>query len=437
MVDNDVRPRLDTILDSGKLARGQVAIVFLCALVAVVDGFDTQSIALVAPVIAADWGADPAVFGVVFGVGLFGGLLGAIGFGFAGDRFGRKPNLLAAVTLFAVASLCTPLAESAPVLVVIRLITGFGLGGALPCLIAITSEYTPARMRATVVGLMFCGFPLGAVIGGIASARMIPTLGWESVFILGGAVPLLLLPLLWTKLPESARFLALKGDRDGLARVLRQLGVAVRAEDVEPEPNDERSPIARLFTEGRAGGTLMLWATLFLSLLLTYLLTNWIPMVATQAGIAASQAIFCVVALNFGAIIGCVVIGRLADAFRPTIVIGVAFAAGALAIAAIGRVGGSGVALLGTAFAAGFLSIGAQMCTVALCAGFYETSLRATGIGWSVGVGRIGGIVGPVLGGLLVAVGTSAPNLFLVTAVASVGAAIAVLVLTRYVGRAT
>jgi AAHS family 4-hydroxybenzoate transporter-like MFS transporter len=434
-MNDEVRPRLDTILDSGRLRRPQVMVVLLCALVATIDGFDTQAIALVAPDIAEEWGVAPAVFGVVFGIGLFGGLLGGLLFGVAGDRFGRKPVLLAATGLFGVVSLLTPLADSVPALVVVRLVTGFGLGGALPVIIALTSEYTPARMRATVVGLMFCGFPLGAVVGGLASARLIPAFGWESVFVAGGVVPLLLIPLLVWRLPESARYLALRGDRDGLVRVLRRMGIALTADEIRAEPAEARSPVVRLFTEGRAGGTVLLWATLFLSLLLTYLLTNWIPLVARGAGVDASGAIYGLVALNLGAIVGCVIIGRLADRSRPTVVIGLAFLLGAVAIAAIGRSAASGPLLIGTSFVTGVLAIGAQMCTVALCAGFYETSLRSTGVGWAVGVGRIGGIVGPVLGGMLIAVGTSVPDLFLVTALASVAAAAAVLLLNRYVIR--
>jgi AAHS family 4-hydroxybenzoate transporter-like MFS transporter len=248
-------------------------------------------------------------------------------------------------------------------------------------------------------------------------------------------VPLLLIPLLVWRLPESARYLALRGDRDGLVRVLRRMGIALTADEIRAEPAEARSPVVRLFTEGRAGGTVLLWATLFLSLLLTYLLTNWIPLVARGTGVDASGAIYGLVALNLGAIVGCVIIGRLADRSRPTVVIGLAFLLGAVAIAAIGRSAASGPLLIGTSFVAGVLAIGAQMCTVALCAGFYETSLRSTGVGWAVGVGRIGGIVGPVLGGMLIAVGTSVPDLFLVTALASVAAAAAVLLLNRYVIR--
>ncbi|MFB6549303.1 MULTISPECIES: MFS transporter [unclassified Streptomyces] len=421
----------DDLLDAQPLGRLQIGVIVMCALVAVVDGLDTQAIALAAPDIASDWGTGSADFGLVFGIGLFGGLVGAIVFGRTSDRFGRRPNLLIAVAVFALFSLATPLVDSLTGLAVLRFLTGIGLGGALPGVISLTSEYTPRRMRATVVGLMFCGFPLGAVIGGAVSAAMIPALGWQSVFVLGGVVPLLFLPVFWVLLPESARFLTLTGDHQRLGKILRRMRSSVTAEQIIPEPSPTRSPVVRLFTDGRAAGTLLLWATLFMSLLLTYLLINWIPLVARDTGIGSSGAALAVAALNLGAIVGQLVIGRLADRSSPTRVTGTAFALGAVAIAAIGLSGQSGAALLVTAFVAGFLSIGAQMCTVALCAIFYETSLRATGVGWAMGIGRIGGIVGPVLGGVAVAAGASVPTLFLLTGAASLCAGAAAFAMAR------
>lgn len=421
----------DDLLDTSPLGRLQIGVIIMCALVAVADGLDTQAIALAAPDIASDWGTSSSDFGFVFGIGLFGGLVGALAFGRTSDRYGRRPNLLAAIAVFSVASLATPLAESLTGLAVIRFLTGIGLGGALPGVISLTSEYTPRRMRATVVGLMFCGFPLGAVIGGVLSARLIPAFGWQSVFVLGGAAPLLLLPVFWVLLPESARFLSLSQDHRRLAAVLRRMGHTADAKTILPEPAPTRSPVVRLFTDGRAAGTLLLWVTLFMSLLLTYLLINWIPLVARDTGIGSSGAVLAVAALNLGSIAGQLVIGRLADRRSPTHVTGTAFVLGGVAIAAIGLAGHSSAALLATAFVAGFLSIGAQMCTVALCAIFYETSLRATGVGWAMGIGRIGGIVGPVLGGFAVSAGTDVPLLFLLTGVASLCAGAAAFARSR------
>jgi AAHS family 4-hydroxybenzoate transporter-like MFS transporter len=435
-MDAIVKRDLESIIDGSRLSGFQLTIIALCALVAMMDGFDTQSIAFVAPEIAAAWHVAPASFGPVFGIGLFGGLLGAMSFGVASDRFGRKPLLLLAVLIFAGGSLVTPFVDSVGGLIVCRFVTGIGLGGALPSIISITSEYAPKPVRATIVGLMFCGFPLGAVIGGIASAKLIPAFGWTSVFLVGGAVPLILLPFFMAIVPESVRFLATRQRTAAIARILHRMGRAAEWNGaLGAAPATERSPVAGLFREGRALGTILLWITLFLSLLLSYFLVNWIPIVARQTGMAIESAVLAVAMLNLGAIVGCFVIGRLADRRGPAIVIGIAFACGAVAIAMIGQVGQSSALLLAITFVAGFFSIGAQLCTVAFVAASYETFLRATGVGWSMGVGRVGAIVGPVLGGLLLGAGVATPTLFIVTGVASFGSAVAVLALGWFVLR--
>jgi AAHS family 4-hydroxybenzoate transporter-like MFS transporter len=420
---------LETIVDTSPLNTRQLVIFGLCALVAMIDGFDTQSIALVAPVIVSAWRLKASTFGVVFGAGLFGSLIGAFLFGLAADRAGRKPALIAAMLLFAAVTLVTPLTTSAGQLIAVRLVTGLGLGGALPILISITSEYAPTRLRSTLVSLMFCGFPLGAVVGGVAATRLIPAFGWPSIFYVGAAIPLLLLPAILGLVPESVRFLAMSQNRPRVLAILKRMKWAGAWDgqlSVAPSPAGG-SRVAALFAEGRAAGTLLLWTTLFLSLLLTYFLINWIPLIARQSGIGMSSAVLAVAAVNLGAIIGCLVIGRLSD-WRgdPTAFISFGFALGALAIVLIGSSGQSSAWLLATTFLAGVFSVGAQMCTVAYCASFYDTGLRATGVGWAIGVGRVGAIVGPVVGGMLVGAGMPTTRLFLIVGVMSAGAALAV-----------
>ncbi|MGF6902385.1 MFS transporter [Paraburkholderia sp. GAS348] len=427
---------LESIIDEGRVTGLQIIIFLLCGLVAMVDGFDTQAIAFVAPEIMAAWGAAPSAFGPVFGAGLLGGLLGALAFGAAGDRFGRKVTLSCAVLVFSVASLLTPFAHSTAALSILRFITGIGLGGALPSFISLTSEYAPKRLRSTLVGAMFCGFPLGAVLGGGGSALLIPAFGWKSVFIAGGMLPLIILPVFILLVPESVRYLALQNDHAAIARILRRLD----AESRWNGGSDYRaamphSPVSSLFTQGNATATFLLWIAFFLSLLLTYFLINWIPVVARTNGLDIGKAVLAVAMLNLGAVAGCIMLGRLADRFGPTRVIGCAYLAGAMAISAIGLVGWSPGLLYLTSFVAGAFSIGAQMCTVALCAVFYETGLRATGIGWAMGIGRTGAIAGPVMGGVLLGAGVAPAILFAIAGATSVGAALAVLVLGQLIQR--
>jgi AAHS family 4-hydroxybenzoate transporter-like MFS transporter len=358
-------------------------------------------------------------------------LLGALGFGAIADRLGRKPAVLLAVLLFGIATLLTPYVTNMRELMAARIVTGIGLGGALPSIISITSEYSPQRLRATLVSIMFCGFPIGAVVGGLISSRMIPAYGWTSVFYLGGVIPLLLLPLFAAFVPESVRFLAQRNPAR-LAHSLDQLGWADQWNgEIGPKREERPASVRGLFAPGLAGATLLLWATLFLSLLLTYFLINWIPMLAKQSGVGIQQAVLAVTALNFGGLLGCLSVGRLADRYGRTMIISGAFLLGAVAVAALGMAGKSGGILIGVAFLSGFFSIGAQMCTVALTSTYYSTALRATGVGWSMAAGRTGAISGPVIGGALIATGLNAPILFLIGGLVSFAAGGTVFILGR------
>ncbi|HTM81595.1 MFS transporter [Asticcacaulis sp.] len=399
----------------------QITTFALCAVVAMIDGFDTQSVALAAPDIAAAWNIAPAQFGGVFASGLLGALFGALIFGTAADRFGRKPSLLVAILLFGVVNLATPYATNLDELMLVRFITGLGLGGALPGVIAVTSEYAPANRRATIVGLMFCGFPLGAVIGGVVAAQMMPAHGWEILFYLGGIVPLMLLPVIALLIPESVRFLALRGDHARVEKLRRRMNADPQEDSAS---GSGKASIMSLFRGHKALGTFILTLTFLLSLMLAYFLVNWLPILARQAGVGMQGAVLGVAALNLGAILGCLVIGRLADRHGPAGPIGWGYAIGALAIALVGLSAHSTPLLLVTCFVAGALAIGAQMCLVALGAIFYDTEIRATGVGWLLGTGRIGAILGPILGGLLIARGVTASQLFLVAGGVSLLAAL-------------
>lgn len=408
----------DSAQPSGRLPRPVQFVIALCALVTLLDGYDTQAISLAAPAIEAAWHQQPSVFGTVFSIGLFGGLVGAAVSGVVGDRAGRRPLVLVGVLEFAVLSLVTPVfGTSVGALEVLRFLTGLGLGAAIPSTIAIASEYAPAKSRTTTVGLMWCGFPMGAVVGGILAAWLIPGHGWQSVFYIGGVMPLLVLVLLWFRLPESGRFLQVRGDTAAASKILRRLGIPADEDQASPQP--ARSPVADLFRQGRAAGTLLLWAAMFLTLVMAYFLATWLPSIAAGAGMRS--ALLAVSTSNLGGVIGCVLISRLADRRAATPVIAGAYALGAVAIGLIGWASTSSALLLIVAFFAGLLSLGAQLCTVALVATFYDTRQRATGVGWSIGAGRLGGIIGPVLGGVLIAAGVATPILFVLAGAVSLG----------------
>ncbi len=419
--------------EASSVGRLQIVIVFLCAVAAMVDGFDTQAIALVAPAIAASWYVPAASFGPVFGIGLFGGTLGAMIAGAAGDRFGRKPALLTCVAIFAIAVLLTPRAHTIGMLCLARFVTGIGLGGALPSLISITTEYAPPHRRAAVVSIMFCGFPLGAGVGGAFSASLVPAFGWQSIFYGGGMISLLLLPVLYLMLPESLHFMLRKGNALGVAKVLKRGQWMAKPANDLVEVDSEGWPFLELFRNGHGTATLLLGGVFFLSLLLTYFLVNWLPLTLSAAGVHMGHALLGVAALNLGSVLGCVLLGLLGDRVGMVKVIGSAYLFGSIGITLIGQSSSLPVILL-TTFVGGFLSIGAQICTVALSASFFALPVRGSGVGWCMGIGRIGAMCGPLLGGLLVGLGMSSETLFLFAGLTSVATGLIVLTLGRHAG---
>jgi AAHS family 4-hydroxybenzoate transporter-like MFS transporter len=419
---------LETCLDEARIGALQVAVFVLCGLMVMIDGFNTQVIGLVAPAIAGSWHVPPAAFGPVFGLGLLGGMVGAVAIGGAGDRFGRKPVLLASILLFSVVSLLTPFATSIPALTAIRLISGIGLGGALPVLVAITSDYAPKAVRARVTGLMYCAFPLGSVLAGVVAAQMAPALGWGSVFYVGSIFPLLLIPVFAAIVPESVRFLALKGEKAKVARILARANPAILWNGETPSDADRpRASVASLFGGGHAMGTFILWITLFLSLLLSVFMVSWLPLVARSAGVDAKSAVLGVSAWNIGGILGCYLIGQFSGRLGLGRTIALAYAVGAPCVVLIGFGGHSGGLLLAAAFIAGVFVIGAQMCVIGLSASFYDPFRRSTGVGWALGVGKFGSVVGPLIGGVLVGVGTPMPAMFGLAGLVSLAAALALL----------
>lgn len=378
----------------------------LCALVAMLDGFDTQAIAYVAPSIAEAWSLNSSALGSVFALGLLGLAIGAFTLSPLADRFGRKTVILISVLAFALFALLTARAQSLGELAGYRLLTGIGLGGAMPNIIALTSEHAPANRRGTLVTAMFCGFPLGATLGGFVSAPLIQAYGWQSVFVVGGLMPLMLAPVLLFLLPESVRA------------------------DVAGEAPARRFAVFELFAEGRARRTTLVWVAFFMNLLVLYFLTNWLPSLLRTSGMQLSTAIWSTALLNLGGVAGGLSLGRLIDRYNPYVVLGTAYAAAAACIVAIASSGGGPLLLL-FALLAGVGISGAQIGLNAVTAASYPKAIRATGIGWALGMGRVGSILGPAAGGALLAAGWTTQSLLMAAVAPAMIASAAVFALRR------
>ena len=422
-------------IDAQPVGAFQIRLLATCAAVLFLDGFDTQAIGFVAPALAREWGVTKVALGPVFSAGLFGLMIGALLLGPLADRVGRKKIIIVSTVAFGLGALVTTLVQDVSSLIVIRFLTGLGLGGAMPNAIALTSEFNPRRRRATMVMIMFCGFSVGAALGGLLAAALIPQFGWRSVFVVGGVAPLLLAPILAVKLPESVRFLALTRGFDGrVAQLLLLVNpgavFAPATRFVVDEPKLSGIPVKHHFTSGRTVPTLLLWVVFFMSLLDLYFLSNWLPTVLNDLGASLSQAAVIGSMLQIGGVVGTVALGSVIDRFSFRALALVYFAA-VFAVGAIGQLGHSAVFVTVAIFAAGFCIIGGQIAANALAAGYYPTSVRATGVGWALGIGRVGAIVGPLIGGALLDMKWSAGEVFLMAAAAALCAALAAFSLSR------
>lgn len=411
----------------------QLMLLMLCGLCLVIDGFDAQAMGYVAPSVIGEWHVSKAALGPVFSASLFGMLLGALGLSVLADRIGRRPVLIGSTFFFALSMLATPFVSTIPALIALRFITGLGLGCIMPNAMALVGEFSTPAHRVKRMMLVSCGFTLGAAIGGFISAALIPAYGWRAVFWVGGAVPLVLALAMLAALPESLQFLVLKGRNERARQWLAKFDPALRVGPgtrlVVQEKAGGGAPVAELFRAGRAPVTLILWGISFMNLIDLYFLSNWLPTVMRDAGYSPSTAVIVGTVLQTGGVVGTLLLGWFIERFGFVRVLLACFALGALSVGAIGAVSHALAWLLVVVFAGGFCIVGGQPAVNALAGHFYPTTLRSTGIGWSLGIGRIGSVIGPLVGGQLIALNWSNAQLFHAAALPVLCSALLVLTL--------
>jgi MFS transporter, AAHS family, 4-hydroxybenzoate transporter len=426
------------VIDDSEISRFQYVIFAISVLIVMCDGFDTQAAAYVAPSIVAEWKLSPGRFGPVFAAVLVGAMFGAFLFGYAADRLGRKRTLTVTMVWFGVLNVASAYTTSIEQFTLLRFLCGIGLGGAIPNVMALVSEYAPARKRATLVAIAWCGFGLGAVLGGIISVHLIQHFGWQSVFIVGGALPLCLVPFAMVALPESIKFLMLSPAKGPtIAAVLRRIDPRGQFGNdsgfVLNEMRPGRGQISALFSDGLAVGSILLCLAFFMSLMLVYLFINWIPLLLRQAGLPLEQALLGTIIFNLAGIIGSVVCTQLIDrkVGPPITILIIVYFIGALAVLSIGFVGTSFWPIMTTIFLSGFFVIGVQLSLNAYITNYYPTAIRGTGVGWSQVVGRLGSLGGPLVGGALVSQGIAPNQLFQVSSLAPLLACVFLLLFAK------
>lgn len=435
MTASAITVNVPDLIDEQKVGSFQIRVLVLCALAVTLDGFAAQMIGYLAPAIAREMHLGPGGLTSIFAWGLVGLMLGALIFGPVADRFGRRRVIVTCTAIFGVLTLSTALAHSAFGLTVFRFLAGLGFGGVMPNAIALTAEYSPQRRRGAMVMIMFCGFPIGATVAGFATVRILPAFGWQGVFVLAGIMPLVLVPVLAALLPESIRHLVIHGQQSArvrqlLARVNSRLVFGDDTNFVVQEEHAPGMPVVHLFRQGRAVPTILLWITFFVSLLDVYLMTSWLPTVFHDAGIALSLSVIATALFQGGGVFSCFFIGSALDRFGAYRVLAPTYFLGAVFVALLGH-SHSIASIMGCTFLAGVGVLGGQTGSNVLAASFYPTYIRSTGVGWALGIGRIGSIVGPIIGGIMLSQHWPLTSIFLAGAVPALVGSTAIFLMGR------
>jgi MFS transporter, AAHS family, 4-hydroxybenzoate transporter len=435
----DGRPSEETqilsVIDRAAISPLQIRVFAIGALASVLDGLDIQLVAFVLPSLLREWSLAGSQLTWLIAAGLVGMGAGAGIGGALGDRFGRKPVLLASVAIFAVFTLAAMFAADITQLTILRFATGLGLGAAFPNITALAAEYAPDRARSVVVAVLMCCTPLGGVLGALLSASLLGEVGWRGMFAIGGAVPLLSLLLMFT-LPESITYLARAGRRDEAERLLAKLtGHTVRLTATGVQEATQSS-LSQLLAPSLRRDTLAFWVCCFGSLYCVYSFFSWTPTILQGAGLSQRDAALGTMLFNLGGVIGALVSAALCRRYGSRLVLRVVAAIG-VAAAIVLAVQSSGV----TTTAAGLVFLGAavnatQVGLFVLGAYIYPTACRAAGIGFGLGVGRIGAILSAVGGGQLVMATGGAAAYFLISAAFLTVVVLALSVVRRHVPRA-
>lgn len=393
-----------TLINTRRMSGFQIRTFLLCFLILVIDGYDTVVLGFIAPALKSHFAANAAQLAPVFGAGFFGLAVGSFIFGPLADRYGRKLTLISAVLLFGLLSILSSWSSSIAMLVVLRFLTGLGLGGAMPNAYTLAVEYSPDRLRSTLVAPLGCGISAGGVMGGLVASHMIGTFGWQSMLILGGALPLILALALAIWLPESMSYLVAQDRQPEALAIMTHIApeVSSTAPRLTLDESPVRgSPVTHLLRPGLRGGTLFLWVTGFMALLVVYFLGNWLTLLIQEGGVSFHDASLMTAIYLTGNALGAILLGFLMDRANPQYVVAGAFLCAAVSLASLGHITGVPTLAIAALIVTGIGTGGAMTGTSILSASFYPTAARATGVAWTLGMGRVGSIVGSMIGGLM------------------------------------
>ncbi len=414
---------VDAVIDTRKVGAYQAMVGVLGACALFVEGFDTSAIGYIAPAIAREWQIPADTLGWILTADLIGLFPGYLFLAPLSARIGHKRMMIASTLAFGLLTFLTVTATNVPMMLAFRFLTGMGVGGAMPSAVALTGEYFPERMRSTSITLVYIGYSIGQMGAGMAAGALLPAYGWQSVLACGGIITLLFAGLFAFVLPESLEFLVNRGQDEARARgILRRIApdvaVAESTRLIAGTQGRRKVAMRQLLEEGRAIGTWLAWTGMFMNLMVYFFLQKWLTTLLVKVGLPQADAIQATTLSFAGGIVAAFVIGPLMDRIGPYAVVSGLFAITMLASLAMGAVltDPAPMAVLMASFAVGACLSGGQKANNALAVYFYPTALRGTGLGWGLGIGRIGGVIGPLVAGTLLAQGWTPDNLFYASA---------------------
>ena len=418
----------ERMVEKAKFNKFHRMLLFWGALLMLFDGYDLVVYGAVVPTLMEEWGISAVQAGMYGSYALFGMMFGALIFGTLADKLGRKKIIMICVFIFSLFMLLAALAPTPEIFGLFRFITGLGLGGMMPNVIGLISEYSPEGTRSRMIATIMAGYSVGGVAAALLSMLLISSFGWESVFFFG-ALPLLFLPFLAKSLPDSVGSLVAKNDYKGIQKILVKINPAYTPSENERfilnKPKEDSSPVKNLFTEKRGFLTVMIWLTYFMSLLMIYGLNTWFPKFMTEAGFPLGSSLSFLLALNVGATVGAILMGWLADRWGVGRALILFFVIATISITSLGFA--TNMVLLYVMVAiAGAATVGTQNFTHSYTSQFYPITMRSTALGWALAVGRIGGILGPTIGGILLASNLTLQFNFMIFAIPGLIAALAV-----------
>ena len=420
---------VNDLVDQAKFTPFHWGVLIWCLLVIIFDGYDLVIYGVALPLLMKEWGLSPVEAGLLASTALFGMMFGAMSFGTLSDKLGRKKTIMICVAIFSGFTFLGSFAANPIQFGILRFLAGLGIGGVMPNVVALMTEYAPKRIRSTLVAIMFSGYAIGGMASALLGSFLVADYGWKIMFYIAG-VPLLVLPLLWKFLPESLMFLTQKGKIEQVVKIVNKIEPSIQASSqtlfvLNEKTAGDEAPLKALFQHKRTFSTLMFWVAFFMCLLMVYALGSWLPKLMLQAGYSLGASMLFLFALNIGGMVGAIGGGVLADRFHLKPVLTIMFTIGAVALILLGFK--SQQAVLYTLIAiAGAATIGSQILLYTFVAQFYPAAVRSTGMGWASGIGRIGAIVGPVLTGALLTLELPHQMNFLAIAIPGFIAALAI-----------